>query len=587
MRNQEIAEILQAISQYLSMEGDFFPARAYQKVAEAIEAREESIADVYKNGGIEALQKIEGIGKSIADKIGEFIETGKINFYEELKKKIPVDLEELIKIEGLGPKNIKKLYEKLKIKNVADLDRAGRAGKIRRLEGFGEKSEEKILKGIEFLKSSGTRMIVGYAVPVARGIEDSLKKLKEVTKVVTAGSIRRRKETIGDIDILAISKNSKKVMEYFVSLPQVINVIGQGETKSSIKIKGGLNVDLRVVPESSFGAALNYFTGSKDHNVALRQLAIDKGLKLNEYGLFSPVARRKASYGGGWRMIAGKTEEEIYKKLGLDYIEPELREMTGEIAAAKAGKLPKLVTRKDIRGDLQVQTSWTDGSGTILEMAVSAIEQGLDYIVITDHTKRLAMTGGLDEKRLGLQGKEIDKVNAKLKRTNPGFRILKGSECDILKDGSMDLNDKALSELDVVGASVHSYFNLSKKEQTDRIVKAMRNPHVDIIFHPTGRVIGKRAAYEIDMDEIIRVAKETGTVLEIDAFPDRSDLKDEYVRKCVEAGVKLSIDSDAHAVPHFQFLEYGVAQARRGWAKKSDIINAWPAEKMLKLLKNA
>ena len=587
MRNQEIAEILQAISGYLSMEEDSFKSRAYEKAADNIGSKEESVADLYKSGGLKALQQIEGVGVSLAEKIEELIQTGKIKYHEDLKKKIPVDLAGLIKIEGLGPKNIKKLYVLLKIKDVAGLEKAARAGKIKKLDGFGEKSEEKILKGIEFLKSSGTRMIMGYAVPVSIEIEVSLKKLKEVEEVAVAGSIRRRQETIGDIDILVASKKPKKVMEYFVTLPQVLSVVAKGETKSSVKIKGGLNVDLRVVPRESFGAALNYFTGSKDHNVALRQIAIDRGYKLNEYGLFSPVTRQKASYGGGWRMIAGKTEEEIYKKLGLDFIAPELREMTGEISAAKEKKLPKLVSYQDLRGDLQVQTSWTDGSGTILQMAEAAIACGLDYIVITDHTKRLAMTGGLDEKRLAEQGKEIDKVNAKIRKKNPGFVILKGTECDILKDGSLDLSDKSLSKLDVVGASVHSYFNLPQKEQTDRIVKAMRNPQVDIIFHPTGRIIGKRAAYELDMDEIIRVAKETGTVLEIDAYPDRSDLKDEYIKKCVEAGVKLSIDSDAHAPAHFQFLGYGLSQARRGWAEKSDIINAWPVEKMLKSLKNA
>ena len=576
MRNRELAEILQEISEYLSMDGDSFKTRAYQKAAENIESVGVSVADIYNSGGLKALEQIEGIGVSIAEKVEEFIQTSKIKYHEDLKKKTPVDLAGLIKIEGLGPKNIKKLYVSLKIKNVADLKRAARAGKIKKMEGFGEKSEKKILKGIEFLESSGTRMILGYAVSMAMEIEARLKKLKEVEKVVVAGSIRRRKETVGDIDILVISKNPKKVMEYFIALPQVVNVVAKGETKSSVKIRGGLNVDLRVVPESSFGAALNYFTGSKDHNVALRQLAIDCGYKLNEYGLFK-----------GKKRIAGKTEEEIYKKLGLDFIVPELRETTGEISAAKEGKLPKLIDYKDLRGDLQIQTSWTDGGGTILDMAEAAIAYGLDYIVITDHTKRLAMTGGLDEKRLAEQGKEIDKINVKIRKKNPDFTILKGTECDILKDGSMDLSDEALSKLDVVGASVHSYFNLSKKEQTDRIVKAIRNPHVDIIFHPTGRLIGKRAAYELDMDEIIRVAKETGTILEIDALPDRADLKDEYIRKCIEAGVKLSIDSDAHAVNHFQFLEYGIAQARRGWAKREDVINAWPVEKMLKLLKNA
>ncbi len=586
MKNQEIAEILQAISEYLSMEGDSFKARAYEKVADNIESMETSIADIYRSGGQKALQEIEGVGVSIAEKIGELIRTKKIKYYEELKRKTPVDLANLTKVEGLGPQKIKKLYKELKIKNVSDLEKAALAGKIKNLEGFGEKSEEKILKGIEFLKGSGVRVLLSNAVPMAREVELHLKKLKEVEKVVVAGSIRRRKETIGDIDILVVSKNPKKVMEYFVALPQVINIIAKGETKSSVKIKGGLNVDLRVVPEKSFGAALNYFTGSKDHNVALRQIAIDRGYKLNEYGLFkNQSANWRTKIKNNWKQIAGKTEEDLYKALGMEYIEPELREMTGELLAAKDWKLPKLVGYNDLKGDLQVQTNWTDGSNSILEMAEAAITRGLDYIAITDHTKRLAMTGGLDERKLAEQGKEIDRINVKIKKKNPGFVILKGTECDILKDGSMDLSDKALSKLDVVGASVHSYFNLSKKEQTDRIVKAMRNRHVDIIFHPTGRIIGKRAAYELDMDEIIRVAKKTGTVLEIDAYPDRSDLKDEYIRKCVEAGVKLSIDSDAHAVNHFQFLEFGLAQARRGWATKKDVINAWPLEKMLKMFK--
>jgi len=453
-----------------------------------------------------------------------------------------------------------------------DLEKAAKLGKVRKLESFGETSEINILKGIEFLKKSGGRFVLGSAMPTIKEIEGRLGKLKEVKKVVVAGSVRRRKETIGDVDVLVVSSKPGPVMEHFTSMPEVINVYAKGGTKSAIKIKNGLDVDLRVVPEESFGAALNYFTGSKDHNVAMRRIAMDKGYKLNEYGLFR-----------GKKQIAGGTEEEIYKKLGLDYVEPELREMTGELIAAQKGELPKLIGYNDLKGDLQTQSSWTDGANSIEELAQAAIKEGLEYIVITDHTKRLAMTGGLDEKKLAKQMVEIDKLDKKYKSK---LRILKGSECDILKDGSLDLSDEALSKLDVVGASVHSYFNLPKKEQTERIVKAMRNKNVDIIFHPTGRIINKRPAYEIDIDEIIRVAKETGTILEIDAYPDRLDLKDDYIRKCVTKGVKMAIDSDAHSVTHFPYLEYGIAQARRGWATKADIINAWPLEKMVSFLKH-
>ncbi|MEK9183884.1 MAG: PHP domain-containing protein, partial [Patescibacteria group bacterium] len=391
-------------------------------------------------------------------------------------------------------------------------------------------------------------------------------------RVVVAGSVRRWKETIGDIDILATSDNPKLVMDYFVKMPDVAEVVAQGATKSAIRLKNGLDIDLRVVPEKSYGAALNYFTGSKEHNIALRQIAMDKGCKLNEYGLFK-----------GEKMIAGKTEQDLYKALGLDYIEPELREMTGEIEAAQKGGLPQLIQYEDLKGDLQIQSNWSDGADSIEDMAQAAINVGLEYMVITDHTKRLAMANGLDSERILKQIKEIDELNLKF---GSKFRILKGSECDILKDGSMDLPDEILAQLDVVGGSIHSYFNLSKEEQTKRMQKAMNNPNVDIIFHPTGRRINKRPAYELDMEAIIKTAKETRTILEIDAFPDRLDLKDDHIRQCVNEGVRLSIDSDSHSVSHFSVLEYGIAQARRGWAEKKDIINAWPLEKMLSMLKN-
>jgi len=572
--NSEIAKVLYEIGEYLDMQGVAFKPRAYEKAAETIESLPEAVADIYKKGGIKALEDIPGVGVSIAEKVAELIETGHSKFYEDLKKKMPVNLSELTAVEGLGPKKIKKLYQKLGIKNLKDLEAAARAGKIRKLADFGEKSEENILKGIEFLKRSGGRFILGFVWPEISAIAERLRKLKEVKQLEVAGSVRRRKETIGDADILIISDKPQVVMDYFVSMPEVVRVLAHGETKSAVKLKSGLDMDLRVVPEKSYGAALAYFTGSKDHNVALRGWALKKGWKLNEYGLFS-----------GSKQIAGRTEEEIYKKFGLDYIDPELREMNGELEAARLHKLPKLIKYGEVLGDLQVQTNWTDGSASIEEMAMAAKRMGLQYIAITDHTKRLAMTRGLDEKRIVQQMKKIDQLNSKFKARNLKFRILKGTECDILKDGNLDLPDEILSRLDVVGASIHSNFNLSRQEQTERLKKVMRNPHVDIIFHPTGRLIQRREPYDIDVDDIIKTAKKNNVVLEINSSPDRLDLKDEYIRKCVIAGVKMTIDSDAHAPNHFAFLEYGIAQARRGWAEKKDIINVWPVEKMLKLLR--
>jgi len=580
--NDEIAKVFYEIGEYLEMQGVAFKPRAYEKVAETIESLQEEVVDIYKKGGIKAVEKIPGVGVSIAEKIAELVKTGKLRYYERLKQKTPVNLSELTNVEGLGPKHIKKLYQKLGIRNLKDLEKAAKAGKINKLEGFGKKSEENILKGIEFIKKSGGRFVLGFMMPDIRIIENRLRAFKEVEKLEVAGSVRRRKETIGDADILVISDKPKKIMDYFVSMPEVTRVYAHGNTKSAIRLKNGLDVDLRVLPEKSYGAALNYFTGSKDHNIKLREIAIKKGYKLNEYGLFK-----------GKRRIAGKTEEEIYKKLGMDYIEPEMREMTGEIEVAlrqapgKPQGLPKLIKYGDLKGDLQVQTNWTDGEYSIEEMAKAAMKIGLQYIAITDHTKRLAMTGGLDEKRVLKQITSIHKLNAKFRIKNLKFKILTGTECDILEDGSLDLPDRILAKLDVVGVSVHSLFNLSKEEQTERIKRAMKNPNVDIVFHPTGRLINRRKPYQVDIDEIIKTAKETKTVLEIDAFPDRLDLKDEYIRKCVKAGVKMSIDSDAHSSSHYPFLEYGIAQARRGWAERKDIINVWPVEKMLSFLKNS
>lgn len=572
MKNQELANILYEIGEYLEMEGVAFKPRAYERAGHSIESLEEDIEDLWRRGGRNALEDIPGVGKSIAEKIEEFLKTGKIKYYESLKKKYPVAIAELSQIEGVGPKIALKLYKKLKIKNIQELEAAAKAGKIAKLEGFGKKSEENILKGIAFLRQSGGRFVLGFVLPQIREIERFLSAKKEVEQIVVAGSVRRWKETIGDLDILVISKRPEAVMDAFVSMPGVINVYAHGRTKSAVRFANGMDADLRVVPPESFGAALNYFTGSKNHNVALREIAIKKGYKLNEYGLFK-----------GKKQIAGKSEEEIYKALGLSYIEPELRENTGEIEACRAGKLPKLIGYDDIRGDLQTQTNWTDGAHSIREMVLEAQKLGYEYIAITDHTKSLAMTGGSDEKKLLRQMAEIDKLN---RQFGGKPKILKGAEVNVLKDGSLDIRDEVLAKLDVVGVAVHSHFNMTKRDMTARITKAISNPHVDILFHPTGRVINQRPPYELDIDEVLRHAKKTGTVVEIDAYPDRLDLKDEHIRKAVELGVKLAIDTDAHAAGHLHYMELGIAQARRGWATRGDVINTRPLAELRKNLKN-
>lgn len=573
MSNQEIAKILYEMSALYDMEGVQFKPRAYEKAALGIEALNEEVKEIYKKGGIKALEEIPGVGKGIAEHLEKLFKTGHFPEHERLKKKFPVQISELISVDGIGPKMVKTLWQKLKIKNLADLEKAARAGKIRKLEHFGEKSEQKILKGIEFLKKSGGRAILGFVLPEIKNLGKMLQSFPEVDEAIVCGSVRRRKETIGDIDILATSSKPAKVMERFLGLPFIAHVYAKGPTKTNVKLKNGLDADLRVVPKESFGAAVNYFTGSKDHNIALREIAIKRGWKLNEYGLFR-----------GKKMIVGRTEEELYEKLGLCYIEPEMRENMGEIELSRKNSLPKLIGYGDLKGDLQVQTNWTDGEDSIEEMAKAAREAGLQYIAITDHTKSLAMTGGSDEKKLLRQIAEIDKINKSGKLKN--FKILKGAEVNIGKDGALDIKDEVLAKLDVVGAAVHSHFNLPCAEQTKRIIRTMESPNVDIIFHLTTRKINRRAPIELDMDAVINAAHDTGTILEIDAFPDRLDIKDEYIRKCVEQGVKMSIDSDAHNVSHFKLLEHGIAQARRGWATKDDIINAWTLEKMMKFLKN-
>lgn len=575
MDNQAVAKILREIGEYIQMqEGLSFRARAYDRAAEIIDGLQASVIEVFRSGGEPALLAMDGIGRGIAQTIGELAETGVSVVHAELKKAVPVDVSALRSVEGLGPQKIRRLYQELGITDIATLEDAARAGRIRVLSGFGAKSEEKIIRGVEFLKRGTGRFLLGDALPRARAIEATIALIPGVSRTAIAGSSRRRRETVGDLDIVVIAPESASVMDAVSAMPGVDEVIARGATKISVRLDIGLQVDVRVVPPESYGAALNYFTGSRDHNIALRQIAQGKGLKLNEYGLFRDEVA-----------VAGKTEDEIYAALGLAYIEPELREATGEIEAAMGGALPELVGYGDLMGDCQVQTDWTDGAHSISEMADAAMALGLSYIVVTDHTKRLAMMGGLDGDRVLAQGAEIDRLNAKLAAAGKAFRILKGSECDILKDGSLDLPDEVLATLDVVGVSIHSHFDLPRDEQTARVIRAISNPHADIFFHPTARKILRRPAIDLDMDAVIACAKATGTVLEIDAFPDRLDLKDEYIRACVRQGVKMAIDSDAHDKSHFAVLEYGIAQARRGWARREDIINAWPADQMLAMLK--
>ncbi len=569
--NDKIASILKEMAVLMDLKGIDFKPRAFERVAYAIEELSEDIKGVYKRGGLKALEEIPGIGKGIAERIEEFLKTGKIKEHRELKKDFPINIDELTSVEGVGPKTAFELYKKLGIKTLKQLEKAAKTGKISELEGFGPKTEEKILRGIEFLKKSGGRYILGFTMPYIEEILGQLKKVPGVKKVEAAGSIRRMQETVGDLDILVVTDKPSKMMDFFVSMDEVASVHSKGRTKSFVKLKIGMDADLLVIDKDSFGAASQYFTGDKYHNIKLREVAMSKGYKLNEYGLFK-----------GKKNIASKTEEEIYKKLGFDWIPPEIRNNTGELDAAKKGELPNLIDYGDLKGDLQIQTDWTDGVNSIEEIAKEAKKEGLEYILITDHTKSLAIAGGLDEKGIEKQIKEIDKINEKL---GSRFKVLKGAEVNIMKDGSLDIDDKTLAKLDCVGAAVHSNFNMSEKDMTERIKRAMDNPHVDIIFHPTGRVIQKREAYELDIDEIIKHAKKTKTILEINAYPDRSDLKDDHIRKGIDAGIKFSISTDAHSASHLQYLKMGIAQARRGWVEKKDVINTRTWQEMLKLLK--
>lgn len=573
MTNTEIAALLSAMAVYYEMEDVAFKPRAYERAAGVIESLDESVAAIHARDGKKGLMKIQSIGPGIAHHIEQILKKGTFDELERARKLVPVDVMELRKVEGLGPKTIKLLWQNLKIKNLKDLEAAARAGKLKDLPHFKEKSALKILKGIEFQKKSAGRFPLGVVRPLVQTIEEYLKNIPGIGRVTVAGSYRRWQETVGDIDILATAGDGTRVIDAFVKMPEVIHVYGKGPTKALVRLRQGIDADLRVLHEDEYGSGLQYFTGDKQHNVELRKIAIKKGYKLSEYGLFK-----------GTRRVAGRTEEEIYAKLGLDCPPPEIRTASGEIEAAAKHKLPRLIPFGSLKGDLQVQTEWTDGNASIETMAKAAAAAGLSYIAITDHTKSLAMTGGLDERDLARQSKEIDRVSRRVQGL--GIRVLKSAEVNILKDGRLDIADATLKTLDLVAVAVHSHFILDERAQTERIIRALKHPLVNILFHPTGRLIGEREPYAVDMLKIIRAAKEYGVALEVNAHPSRLDLKDIHVREAVKLGVKLVIDSDAHAPQHFSLLEYGVATARRGWAGTKDVLNTLPCDKFLVAIKS-
>ncbi len=573
VKNAELAKAMRDIGFLTEVEdGDNaqFKARAYYRAADTIASLLENVADIYGRQGVAGLLEIPSIGKAIAAKIEEFIKTGRMRHLEELKEKIPINVDEFYGIEGIGPKTVKMLYDKLQIKSLAELETAASQGRLRNVPGFTERKEQDILKRIEFFKRGKGRRIIGEIYPLAKQIEARLLKVQGVKKAVAAGSLRRMKETIGDIDYLVVADDPEKVMEFFVRMPEVDEVIGRGPAKAFVRLAGNIDADLLVVPEESWGSALQYFTGSKEHSVETRKIAIAKGLRLNEWGVFK-----------GDKRVAGATEEQVYQSLGLQWIPPEIRENAGEIVLAKKNQLPELIEYGSLKGDLQVHSENSDGTATIEEMARAAREFGLDYIAITDHTKSLALAGGLDEDELMEQIDRIAEINDRLE----GVRVLSSAEVNIMKDGSLDMPSNVLDKLDIVGAAIHSNFNLPIDIQTERLVKAAKNPSVDILFHPTGRLINKREGYPVDIEKVIEAALDTNTVLEIDAHYDRLDLKDEYVRMAARKGVKLVIDSDAHHPIHFAYLMFGIAQARRGWARQQDVLNTLPTDKLLKALK--
>lgn len=587
MKNNEIVKIFREISYLIQIaEKDpntIYKVRAYDKAADVIENLSLSIEEIYLKDGIQGLRKIPSVGNAISSKIEELIKSNKIAYHEELKRKIPIRISEFSKLRGFGPRTMKILYEKLKITSISELEKAASEGKISKLKGFSKTKEENILKTIQLSKQNRRRYLLGDVYPLIKKIEIRLTRQDNVIRCVVVGSFRRMRETIGDIDILVSTEEPEKVIDFFVNMPEVVETKGKGRAKAFVKLRNGIGVDLLVVPEESFGSASQYFTGNKDHNISLRNLAISMNLHLNEWGLYNKEGKK----------IAGKNEQEIYEGLQLQFIPPELRENCGEIEYFSKHRNTRLelIDYGDLKGDLHTHSEITDGTMSIYDMAVHARKKfGLEYIAITDHTKSLRLANGLDELQLLDQINNIEQLNDTVNEnstadTDTNFRILSSAEVNILKDGTLDISNNILDKLDIVGASIHSNFSLSKEIQTERLIKAAKNPSVDILFHPTGRLINKREGYSIDIEKIIEAACETRTVLEINSNYNRLDLRDEHIRMAVENGVKLAINSDAHHPVHFAYLLFGIGQARRAWAKKVDIVNTLKVDTLLKSLK--
>ena len=571
MTNSEIAEIFENLYNILSIdETTKFEALAYQRVARELQSMPDDVSELYDKYGIDGLMKIPGVGKGIAQHIIEYLKTGKIEKYEKIKSEYPIDFEDLFRIEGLGPKKAILLYKKLGIKNLNDLKKAAEEHKIADIPGFGEKSEELILKNISMLDSLHGRILLAQGLNEARKIISYLTKSDFIDKCFIAGSTRRMKETLGDIDILATSKDSKKTMDLFINFEDARSVVIKGETKTTILLSTGVTCDLRVINDVSSGAALQYFTGSKDHNIKIRKIAIGNNYKLNEYGLFYNDSN----------IAAGKDEKFIYNRLNMDYIPPEMREDRGEIELALQHRVPELISLNDIKGDLHLHTKESDGLNTTEEMVNAALEKRYEYIAMTNHTKNLKIAHGMGDQDFIKYFDTVDKLNQKYK-----IKILKGAEVDILKDGSLDLKDETLGQMDCVIASVHMNTSMGKEDMTQRVINAIKTGKVNILGHPTGRLINKRSPYEIDLDEVSKYCEKYKTALEINSSPERLDLNDENILKTSKYNVYYSINTDSHNIYGYDFMELGVGTARRGWLGKEKVINTMDLNGLMKFLK--
>ncbi len=569
VHNADIAAVFEEIADRLEIQGaNPFRIRAYRNAARTLGELPQEARALLEKG--EDLTRLPGIGDDLAAKVREIVDTGRCSLLERLRRELPPAVTELLQIPGLGPKRVKALYHDLEVQTVEQLYRAARDGRIRALPGFGEKTELNILQAVEAHVSQARRFKLAVAAQYAGTLTAFLQAVPGVDQVTVAGSFRRMRETVGDLDILVTAAADSPVMSHFTTYDEVADVLSAGSTRASVVLKSGLQVDLRVVAQQAYGAALHYFTGSKAHNIAIRRLAQKLGLKINEYGVFR-----------GSERIAGEDETSVYKSVGLPYIPPELREDRGEIEAAREGRLPKLVELSDLRGDLHAHTKATDGHDSLREMALAAKGMGLHYLAITEHSRRLTVAHGLDPLRLARQCDEIDRLNAEL----DGITLLKGIEVDILEDGSLDLPDEVLGRLDLVVGAVHSQFHLSRAKQTERILRAMDRPHFTLLAHPSGRLIEQRDPYDVDMLRIIRHAKDRGCFLELNAHPDRLDLLDTHCQMAKEEGVRVSINSDAHSTFDFANLQYGVGQARRGWLEKDDVLNTRPLASLRHLLR--